>query len=199
MAAPMEKTRHAGIYKRGSRYVDVWWHRGQQHKAAYKTLAEAREAKARRDAGERQATSRESRPVIDTNSRSHGGPVEWSAQGFSLSRLSGGTLRLSTIRRGAMRMLLKATMDTERASEAIKDGTMGQAIQSVTEQLKPEAAYFYPEDGKRTAIMVFDLEDPSQLPALTEPFFRTAAAEVRVTPAMNADDLRSGLQEISGS
>jgi hypothetical protein len=24
MAAPMEKTRHAGIYKRGSRYVAVW-------------------------------------------------------------------------------------------------------------------------------------------------------------------------------
>jgi hypothetical protein len=32
MAAPMEKTRHAGIYKRGSRYVAVWQYKGQQHK-----------------------------------------------------------------------------------------------------------------------------------------------------------------------
>jgi integrase len=58
MAAPMEKTRHAGIYKRGGRYVVVWWHKGRQHKAAYKTLAEAREAKGQRDSGELQASSR---------------------------------------------------------------------------------------------------------------------------------------------
>ena len=58
MAAPMEKTRHAGIYKRGGRYVVVWWHKGRQHKAAYRTLAEAREAKGQRDSGERHAPSR---------------------------------------------------------------------------------------------------------------------------------------------
>ena len=56
MAAPMEKTRHAGIYKRGSRYVVVSWHKGKQRKDAYKTLAEAREAKGHHDAGDRQAT-----------------------------------------------------------------------------------------------------------------------------------------------
>ena len=97
-----------------------------------------------------------------------------------------------------MRMVLKATMDTERASDAIQDGTMGQALQGVMEQLKPEAAYFYPEDGKRTAFIVFDLEDPSQLPPLTEPFFRTAAENVRMAPAMTIDDLRAGLQEVQG-
>jgi len=95
-------------------------------------------------------------------------------------------------------MLLKATMDTERASQAIKDGTMGEALQGVMQQLNPEAAYFYPEDGKRTALFVFDLEDPSQLPPLTEPFFQTAAENVRMTPVMTIDDLRSGLQEVSG-
>ena len=97
-----------------------------------------------------------------------------------------------------MRVLLKATMDTERGNQAIEDGTMQEALQGVLEQLNPEAAYFYPEGGKRTAIFIFDLDDPSQLPPLTEPFFRTAASEVRMWPAMNADDLRSGLQQISG-
>ena len=97
-----------------------------------------------------------------------------------------------------MRMLLKATMDTDRASKAIQDGSMGEELQSVMQQLNPEAAYFYPEDGKRTAIFVFDMEDPSRLPPLTEPFFRTAAAEVRVAPVMTPDDLRSGLQEVQG-
>jgi hypothetical protein len=98
-----------------------------------------------------------------------------------------------------MRMVLKATMDTERASQAIQDGSMGEALQGVMEQLNPEAAYFYPEGGKRTAFFVFDLEDPSKLPPLTEPIFRTAAAKVEMTPVMNIDDLRSGLQEVSQS
>jgi hypothetical protein len=53
MAAPMEKTRHSGIYKRGSRYVAVWQNRGQQHKHAFRTLAEALEAKNNRQGGDR--------------------------------------------------------------------------------------------------------------------------------------------------
>jgi len=96
-----------------------------------------------------------------------------------------------------MRVLLKATMDTERANQAIQDGSLPEALERVAEQLNPEAAYFYPEGGKRTAIFVFDLEETSQLPPISEPFFRTAAAEVRMWPAMNIDDLRSGLREVS--
>lgn len=44
-AAKMERRPSTpGIYKRGSRYVVVWHHRGRQHKKAFRTLAEAREA-----------------------------------------------------------------------------------------------------------------------------------------------------------
>jgi len=96
-----------------------------------------------------------------------------------------------------MRVLLKATMDTDRGNQAIQDGTLPDALQRVSEQLNPEAAYFYPEEGKRTAIFVFDLQDPSQLPRISEPFFQTAAANVRMWPAMNMDDLRTGLQQVS--
>lgn len=58
MAAKMKKTRYPGIYKRGSRYVVTWEHRGRQHKESFATLAEAREAKGRRQAGDRRPTSR---------------------------------------------------------------------------------------------------------------------------------------------
>lgn len=58
MAAKLEKTRYPGIYKRGSRYVIVWEHRGRQHKESFASLAEAREAKGRRQAGERRPVSR---------------------------------------------------------------------------------------------------------------------------------------------
>jgi integrase len=54
----MERTRYPGVYKRGSRYVVVWQHREKQHKSFHRTLAEAREAKGQRQAGERTPASR---------------------------------------------------------------------------------------------------------------------------------------------
>ena len=59
MARKMEKTRHPGIYRREGRYVVVWEHRGKQHKSFHPTLAEAREAKGRRDSGDRRPSTRE--------------------------------------------------------------------------------------------------------------------------------------------
>lgn len=61
MAPAMEKTKTPGIYKRGSRYVVTWRHRGKQHKSFHRTLAEAREAKGKRmNPAERRPSSRES-------------------------------------------------------------------------------------------------------------------------------------------
>ncbi len=51
----MVRTQYPGIYQRGSRYVVVTYHRGKQHKAAYRTLAQAREAKSDRTGSHRQA------------------------------------------------------------------------------------------------------------------------------------------------
>ncbi len=96
-----------------------------------------------------------------------------------------------------MRMLLKAQLDTQMASEQIQQGTLGENMERVLDQMKPEAAYFYPENGKRTAILVFDMDDPSQLPALTEPFFQNSGADVHVAPVMDVNDMRSGLQQLS--
>lgn len=57
-ASKMKRTGTPGVFKRGSRYVVVWRHRGRQHKEFFATLAEAREAKGRRQAGERRPASR---------------------------------------------------------------------------------------------------------------------------------------------
>ncbi len=60
MPAKLETTRYPGIYRRGSRYVVVWRHKGRQHRAAYRTIAEAREAQGRRRSpDERQPATRE--------------------------------------------------------------------------------------------------------------------------------------------
>ncbi len=58
MATKLERTRTPGIYKRGSRYVVVWRHRGKQHKSFHRTYEEAREAKGRRQAGDSRPASR---------------------------------------------------------------------------------------------------------------------------------------------
>jgi len=98
-----------------------------------------------------------------------------------------------------MRMLLKAQMDTEAANRAIADGSMPQVMERVLEALQPEAAYFAPIDGKRTALIVFDLKDPSQIPVVSEPFFKTMQATVEFIPVMRRDDLAAGLAQLEAT
>ncbi len=95
-----------------------------------------------------------------------------------------------------MRMMMKAKLDTATATQRIQDGTMPQAMQQTLEMLKPEAAYFGPEDGVRTAFIIFDMEDPSQLPAISEPLFSHFNARIEIFPVMNQDDLRRGLSQL---
>ncbi len=95
-----------------------------------------------------------------------------------------------------MRMMLKAQMDTAAASKAIQEGRMPTVMQSMMEKLKPEAAYFGPDDGKRTAFIIFQMDDPSQLPAISEPLFSEFNARVEVFPVMDRDDLEKGLSAL---
>ncbi len=95
-----------------------------------------------------------------------------------------------------MRMMLKARMDTEAASRAIQEGRMPTVMQSMMETLKPEAAYFGPDCGQRTAFIIFQMDDPSQLPAISEPFFSEFNARVEIFPVMDKDDLERGLSAL---
>ncbi|MFB4423179.1 hypothetical protein C5F59_019095 [Streptomyces sp. QL37] len=91
-----------------------------------------------------------------------------------------------------MRMLLTAQMDTETANRSVSDGTMPKIIEEVVEQLKPEATYFTVQNGERTCLMVFDMQDSAQMPPLLEPLFH-AGSKIAVQPVMNLGDLRAGL------
>jgi hypothetical protein len=94
-----------------------------------------------------------------------------------------------------MRMLLKASIPVEKGNEAIKSGALQRTFQSAAEALKPEAMYFFPEDGKRTGLLVFEMEGSWQLPATVEPLFQDLDASVHVTPVMNGEDLERGFKE----
>ena len=61
-----------------------------------------------------------------------------------------------------MGVRLKVQIPVEAGNKTAADGQLAKLIQSTLESLKPEAAYFFPEDGKRTAEIFFDLKDVAQ-------------------------------------
>ncbi len=95
-----------------------------------------------------------------------------------------------------MRMMMKVTLPVEASNKAIKDGSLPKTIQSAMDELHPEAAYFFTENGKRTCMMVFEMKDPAQIPVIAEPLFMNLNAEVQMCPVMNAEDLKTGLEKV---
>jgi hypothetical protein len=69
-------------------------------------------------------------------------------------------------------------------------------IQQTAERWRPEGMYFTTFDGRRTAYLVFDMADASDLPPFAEPFFSELNADVQIAPVMDGDDLQKGLSQI---
>ncbi|HEX2948044.1 MAG TPA: panthothenate synthetase, partial [Armatimonadota bacterium] len=82
-------------------------------------------------------------------------------------------------------------------NDAIIDGSAGEKLGRILDELKPEAVYFTELYGQRGAIMIVNVDDPAQVPAFAEPFFLQFDADVEFHVAMSPDDLkRSGLEEL---
>ena len=94
-----------------------------------------------------------------------------------------------------MRMMLRITVPVEAGNKAIKDGTLQKTLQATMQRLKPEAAYFFAENGVRTGLLVFNMDDVSQIPVIAEPLFMGMNAALTMIPVMNAEDLQKGLTE----
>ena len=88
-----------------------------------------------------------------------------------------------------MRMMMRVSIPVETGNAAARAGSLGKTIQQILADLKPEAAYFSEDDGKRTGYVFFDMTDSSQLPAVAEPWFLAFNASLTVRPAMIPQDL----------
>jgi len=88
-----------------------------------------------------------------------------------------------------MRMLLKVTIPVESGNAAVRAGALGTTIQKILADLKPEAVYFAEDEGVRTGYIFFDMQKPSDLPAIAEPWFLAFNAKITVRPAMTPADL----------
>lgn len=92
-----------------------------------------------------------------------------------------------------MRTMLRWELGLAAANEAIRNGTMAEVNEQLMTTLKPEAAYFGTENGRRTAYIIFDMTDPAQIVAIAEPLFQRVGSTVEFIPVMNGDDLQRGL------
>ena len=88
-----------------------------------------------------------------------------------------------------MRFLLKVNIPVDAGNTAARAGKLGETIQSILADLKPEAVYFTDDNGQRTAFIFVDMQDASQIPAIAEPWFLAFNASVEIHPVMVPDDL----------
>jgi hypothetical protein len=92
---------------------------------------------------------------------------------------------------------MQVRMPHEEFNSAVQDGSAGDKLGRIVAEANPEAMYFTEFDGQRTAIMVVDIQDSSQIPQYSEPWFLMFNADVEFHVAMNPEDLnRAGLDKL---
>lgn len=95
-----------------------------------------------------------------------------------------------------MRFLLRVTFPVEAGNaSARKDGFA--AIQTILQNQNPEAAYFLTQDGRRTGLLILNLEDAAQIAEFAEPWFLALHAEVYWSPLMVPSDLEKAAPAIA--
>lgn len=94
-----------------------------------------------------------------------------------------------------MRSLLRVTMtDVKATNQAIKTDRFVPLFQKISDAIKPETTVFYSDHGNRAALFLFDMKESSMLSQIAEPFITELNAKVEIIPAMNAEELRTGIE-----
>jgi hypothetical protein len=94
----------------------------------------------------------------------------------------------------AMRFLFRISIPVEAGNADARNGF--QAMQNILTEQRPEAAYFIAEGGDRTAILIMNMNDTSEIPAIAEPWFLAFNALIEVTPAMVPADLEKAMPAV---
>ena len=92
-----------------------------------------------------------------------------------------------------MRFLMKWEMPTEAGNAALQDPKFGDKMMGMLKEMKAEAAYFTTLNGHRGGYIVINMDDASQMVAMSEPVFFGFKANVEFTPVMLPEDLAKGM------
>lgn len=97
-----------------------------------------------------------------------------------------------------MRMMMYVSFPVETFNAAARDGSVGGKIQAILEAQKPESVYFTDLHGKRTAVIVVEIAEATQIPAMAEPWFLAFHAGIEMHPVMVPADLAAaGLEGLA--
>jgi hypothetical protein len=88
-----------------------------------------------------------------------------------------------------MRFMLTFRVPMEEGNALVKDGRIGPTLETILDELKPEAAYFTEVEGARGGYLVVNMDDASQIPAIFEPLFLGMGATVQIHPVFTPDDM----------
>lgn len=97
-----------------------------------------------------------------------------------------------------MRHMIKFSIPVDEGNGLVKSGKIGENFQSIMEDFKPEASYFFTENGQRSGLMILNITDSADLVKVVESFWFGLHADVSVTPVLNGEDLAKGLAGIGG-
>ena len=96
-----------------------------------------------------------------------------------------------------MRIMMIVRMPHSKFNAAVGDGSVESKMKTILETTKPEAVYFTEFEGLRTAVILTNLEKPSMVPALAEPWFLAFEANVEFHVVMSPEELgQAGLDKI---
>ena len=95
-----------------------------------------------------------------------------------------------------MRFLLRVSFPVEAGNASAKRNGF-RAIQTILQNQRTEAVYFLTQDGKRTGLLILNLEDASQMAEFAEPWFLALNAEAYWSPVMVPSDLEKAAPAIA--
>jgi hypothetical protein len=96
-----------------------------------------------------------------------------------------------------MRFMIEFTVPTQHGNDVVRSGKIDRVFRKLGEDLKPEAMYFYPDDGLRAGCIFLQSDNPAICAAVGERLWFGLHAQIKVTPVMNADELGKGLSDIA--
>ena len=87
-------------------------------------------------------------------------------------------------------MLVNVIFPIEPFNSMVRNGSAGEIIGRVIDDVKPESIYFSEQEGSRGAVMIVEVPDASAIPAIAKPWFLNFEAHCEIRIAMTPDDLK---------
>ena len=97
-----------------------------------------------------------------------------------------------------MKMLVNVIFPIEPFNTLVRNGSAGDLIGRVIDDIKPESIYFSEQEGNRGAVMVVEVADAAAIPSIAEPWFLNFEAHCEFRIAISPDDLmRANLTKLA--